>query len=228
MDGEAAVNVFDIAVRGGTLPAKMEELVPLSFIGSAAVKFYQAKVKLFDQLGISEAQRKATLADGQDAGEMLLDIEAKIGELVGEPQPLSSRKDKATGRMVETLPDGIEPRRAYNSRAIHRNPAAVAAVKADARKNEDIPTKTAVLNKIKLDNYKKKHPAHVKEKPDINAVTTSVANAIGDVYIKLTKMWPEREYMSDLNVSSIVDTLVSLMELCEDELTERGITITWR
>jgi hypothetical protein len=41
-------------------------------------------------------------------------------------------------------------------------------------------------------------------------------------------MWPEREYMSDLNVSSIVDTLVSLMELCEDELTERGITITWR
>jgi hypothetical protein len=27
------------------------------------------------------AQRKATLHDGQDAGEMLLDIEARIGEL---------------------------------------------------------------------------------------------------------------------------------------------------
>jgi hypothetical protein len=82
MNEEEAVKVFDLVVKGKMLPATLDKLVPLSFIGSAAVKFYQAKVKLMDQLGMSEVQRKATLADGQDAGEMLLNIEARIGELI--------------------------------------------------------------------------------------------------------------------------------------------------
>lgn len=170
MTEEEAVKIFDLVVREKMLPATLDKLVPLSFIGAAAVKFYQAKVKLMDQLGITEVQRKATLSDGQDAGEMLLNIETRIGELV----------DATETKIVRTGPHGS--RSAYppelsgeeghkkrkNATAISRNPAAVKAIIKEARENEDIPTKTAVLNKIALDKEKaRREAAEKREKPDI-------------------------------------------------------------
>ena len=43
---------------------KLDTLVPLSFIGQAAVTFYRNKIKLMNQLEVTEEQRKATLQDG--------------------------------------------------------------------------------------------------------------------------------------------------------------------
>ena len=156
MNEEEAVKIFDLAVRQGGLPATLDKLVPLSFIGAAAVKFYQAKVKLMNQLGITEAQRKATLEDGQDAGEMLLNIEARIGELlpaVEEARKIGTSQGRAIadGKLERSTarPEGITDKRAHYARTIHRNPAAVAEVIREAEENEDIPTKTAVLNKIR-------------------------------------------------------------------------------
>jgi hypothetical protein len=123
---EEAVKIFDLVVKGNMLPTTIDKLVPLSFIGSAAVKFYQAKVKLMNQLGMSEAQRKATLADGQDAGEMLLDIEARIGELI-ESVPEREKK-AAAGRGERSLPVEVNKDRSQAAQAIHRNPAAVPPV----------------------------------------------------------------------------------------------------
>ena len=34
--GETAASMFDLVVKAGTLPATLEELVPLAFIGLAA------------------------------------------------------------------------------------------------------------------------------------------------------------------------------------------------
>jgi len=155
MNKEEAVRIFDIVVKEHMLPATLDKLVPLSFMGSAAVKFYQAKVKLMDQLGATEEQRKATLADGQDAGEMLLNIEARIGELVEmEPEAKAQHKGQRGGARPSGQPPkherlGVEANRMRHATAIHRNPATVAAIIKEARENEDIPTKTAVLNKIK-------------------------------------------------------------------------------
>jgi hypothetical protein len=174
MDEKEAVRIFDLVVKQGMLPATLDKLVPMSFMGAAAVKFYQAKVKLMDQLGATEEQRKATLADGQDAGEMLLNIEARIGELAyQEPQSISAR-GKSTGRgstpSVEPPKHerlGLRSESAMKaSEAIHRNPEAVAAIIKEARENEDIPTKTAVLHKIKADkaeeNLKEFRDTHPK------------------------------------------------------------------
>jgi hypothetical protein len=156
MEKEEAVKVFALVVREHMLPATMDKLVPLSFIGAAAVKFYQAKVKLMNQLGITEAQRKVTLSDGQDAGEMLLNIEARIGELLPSAEEalrLGGQKPGTPkgGGGSKVLPPDMKSKQAQAARAIHRNPAAVKAVIKQARENEDIPTKTAVLNKIKAD-----------------------------------------------------------------------------
>lgn len=180
MNEEDAVKIFDLAVRGKKLPAKMEELIPLSFIGAAAVKFYKTKVGLMEQLGMTEDQRKATLADGQDAGRMLLTIEARIGELLGPPKSPKRRSDgKLAGR--ESLPENVDFHDAHRSRTIANNPEAVAEVIAEAEENEDIPTKTAVLNKVKLKKEtarRKTAEKQVKDQTEIALDVIDYLNAL--------------------------------------------------
>lgn len=164
-EGEEAVKIFDLVRAKHLLPTKADELIPLSFIGHAAVSFYKAKIKMMDQLRMTEEQRKATLADGQDAGEMLLDIEARIGELIKQTPRVPTRlpSGKMTGSK-KSLPDGITRRRAADSRNIADNPVVVAKIKAEARKNEDIPTKAAVIDAVRREKEEKRKDAATKEK----------------------------------------------------------------
>lgn len=188
MEGEEAVKIFDIVVKNGSLPQTLDKLVPLSFIGAAAVKFYQAKVKLMDQLGMKEDQRKATLSDGQDAGEMLLTIEASIGELVDgiEKKIVRTTPHGSTSALPEEIAGDRNQKKRRNATAIHRNPSAVAAIIKEARENEDIPTKTAVLHKIKADKEekaRKEYERQLKIRKADNSVT-----AKGEAAIYLSKM----------------------------------------
>jgi len=176
---EDPMKIFEIVKSKKLLPAKIDELVPLSFIGQAAVGFYRQKIKLMDQLKMTEAQRKATLADGQDAGEMLLDIEARIGELLPSPeeaQKLGSRRgaDISAGRKTTPCvrPQGVDAQRAKHSRKIHNNPDIVEKVKKQARENEDIPTKTAVLSEIRYEKEKKRRKEAEKNRQEIKTIIT--------------------------------------------------------
>ncbi len=157
-DYETQVNTFLEATRAG-LPEKLEELIPLSFMGHAAVRLYRTKVKLIDQLGLAEAQKKITLRDGQDASDMLLDITTRIGELSLAVQPVASLPHfDDSGRVRGSSPRGAAPkhqrlglssRKAMaNAQAIYRHPEAVAEVKAEAREREDIASVRAVLARI--------------------------------------------------------------------------------
>ena len=154
MKPEQAVNVFDLARRSGGIPEKMEELVPLAFIGTAAVSFYRAKVKALGQLEAAQAQREATLRDGQAAGEMLLDIEAKIGQIAKaipqeqrKPEPLHSKG----GPVSKHDKVGLTRKQMDVAETIAAHPEAVAAVKREAREAGEIPTKTAVLGRVQAD-----------------------------------------------------------------------------
>ena len=179
MKGEKAMEIFQLVKKGNLLPEKIEKLVPLSFIGQTAVSFYRQKIKLMDQLKMTEEQRKVTLSDGQDAGEMLLDIETRIGELLpsAEEAMKTGRKEGSKIRdgklkTSSARPPEISPHRAKNSRAISRNPAIVEKVKAEARANEDIPTKTAVLAEIRYEKEKKRREEAEKKKKDLKIVVS--------------------------------------------------------
>lgn len=178
MEGEKAVEIFDLVVKNRMLPAKLDKLIPLSFIGQAAVTFYRSKVKAMTDLGMTEEQQKATLSDGQDAGKMLLAVEARIGELLPSPGEMDKeRARRKTGLprrapLGSLLPEGISHERSKCARAIARNPEAVAMVIAEAEENEDIPTKTAVLNRIRYEQEK----ARVKKVPISELVLTLKQN----------------------------------------------------
>ena len=153
------IDIFDLAVRSNQLPENIADLVPLSFIGQKAVNFYRQKIELIDKLDMSQEQRAITLRDGQDAGKMLLRIEARIGELLpkqGEHLKTYPREKGRTVRPSITTQEGLSmsQRQKEAASAIARNPKIVTEVEREAVENEDIPTKTAVLNKIKYEKEK--------------------------------------------------------------------------
>jgi hypothetical protein len=161
MKGEEAMEIFKIVRAKGMLPKKIDDLVPLSFIGQTAVTFYRQMIKGFDQLKMTEAQRKRTLRDGQEAGEMLLDIEARIGELLPSEEEMQKvRSDQYKGRPLSQQkglrqrPEGMSIMRAHTARTISKHPEIVEKVKAQARENEDIPTRTAVISEIRYQKEK--------------------------------------------------------------------------
>jgi len=192
VEQEEAVRIFDLVVKEHLLPATLDKLVPMSFMGQAAVKFYQAKVKLMDQLGATEEQRRATLADGQDAGEMLLNIEARIGELL-ERKPNPSRLPKETRGSAITLADmGSTKDRSKKAQAIYHNPKAVEAIIKEARENDDIPTKTAVLNFIRVENMQKKMDERFEKK--IKTEVRQENRGVADYFDALKELKTKLQY----------------------------------
>lgn len=229
-EGEA-VKIFDLVVREHMLPATMDKLVPLSFIGAAAVKFYQAKVKLMDQLGATEVQRKATLADGQDAGEMLLNIEARIGELYEAIPPKSGARTDLGHGGGRVEKSGLTKRRGGQASVIHRNPAAVKAVIKEARENEDIPTKTAVLNKIALDKERaRREAAEKRQKPNLiisleqQGYLTTLERIISLLPVKPPKDWTEQTFKQAQGLVKIILRRLEDFTNGEQRKTEKSIT----
>jgi hypothetical protein len=219
---EEAVKIFDLVVKEHMLPATLDKLVPLSFIGAAAVKFYQAKVKLMDQLGMSVAQRKATLADGQDAGEMLLNIEARIGELY-ESLPakpgVKAPEGRAGGKTATIEKAGIDQFKAMRAQTIHRNPAAVAKVIKEARDNEDIPTKTAVLAQIKLDRVKELQKDKIPENQRVGKILSEDEFAEWTAWGRIAMSVGQRKPIAEMS-SKAQEEIGKLLDRIEIRIAE--------
>jgi len=164
MKGEQAMEIFNLVKAKKMLPTKLDELVPLSFIGELAVKFAKEKFDLMEKLNMADAQRKATLKDGQGAGELLLTIEGRIGDIASKEPDAKGIPVKAKGGALTGMkPSGKKPKherlkmnrhRMQQSQQISKHPEIVEKVKAQAKENEDIPTKTAVLSEIKYQKEK--------------------------------------------------------------------------
>jgi hypothetical protein len=187
------MNTFDIAVKNHALPATMEELVPLTFMGRLAVKAYTEKIKAMKELGIAEEQRAATLSDGQDAGEMLIRIETRIGEICSRLETKSGKgggnyskskkksnldsdkievQDTKTAKIKEMK---LPKTKARNYEIMNANPEAVEQAIAKAREEEEIPTCSDVINIV----HSRDKASKQKEKskmPDLNESVIKVAN----------------------------------------------------
>ncbi|MBS3919096.1 MAG: hypothetical protein KG012_09415 [Deltaproteobacteria bacterium] len=99
---------------------------------------------------------------------MLLDIGAGIGELAEKipPEkyqgiPKGHRDGKARHEKI-----GISHKRLHHAQAIAKHPEIVEKVKAQARENEDIPTRTAVISEIKYQKEKERQKEGDKNRKD--------------------------------------------------------------
>ena len=82
---------------------------------------------------------------------MLLDIEARIGELSKAEPRISTvwdpeeKRPAPSGQPRKPERLGLKPEQMKQAQQIHSHPEAVAEVIQEAEDNEDIPTKTALL-----------------------------------------------------------------------------------
>lgn len=149
-------NVFQALIKAQPhfMEKPLEELLPMRFMGDAAILAYRSILRHLDDLGLSVEEKKSRLKDGQDAGQALLLIEARIGELLPKVETTQKELGKKRKQVqpgdqhARILPEGIDKQSAHRARAIASHPREVAEVIDEAIQNEDIPTKTAVLNKI--------------------------------------------------------------------------------
>jgi len=237
MKGEqAAMQIFELVKAKAQLPTKIEDLVPLSFIGQAAVSFYREKIKLMKALDMAEDQRKATLSDGQDAGEMLLDIEVKIGEIVDkEPQVQAPARRSPDGSFVGKKPSGQPPKherlgmkekRMQLAQTIFKNQEVVEQIKRAARENEDIATKTAVLSAVKFKNFKKEHkgidPTKEYKIPSIDQFATkNVFRPISELKTGLERLAGNCVNLNPLNqelLKNELDNLIVMIQKIRKEI----------
>ena len=240
MKGEhAAMKIFELIKKDKMLPSKIEELVPLSFIGQAAVTFMRQKVKLMDQLKMTDEQRKATLADGQDAGEILLTIEDRIGEIAaaetranvkavpikGPKGALIGSKNKPSGKPPKHERLGMDKTRMKQSQQIFKNRDVVERVKAQAKANDDIPTRTAVISEIKREKalkalktvkekQRKEKILKQKKPPSIDKYLNEVQKAMDDSRSKLAVLEGKIQYIeSKLNRETFKNSLDALIDI---------------
>ena len=111
---------------------------------------------------------------------MLLDIEARIGELLPDVNRVP-KKDADTKTFMKDLPEGIDKKKVHQARAIKNHPEIVEKFKAQARENEDIPMKTAVLHPHrKQKNSFSRSPPYTR-----NATAGSVGASLSEPRVQL-------------------------------------------
>jgi len=132
-----------------------EKLSPIAFVGREAVKFAKNINKNIDNLKMKKEQRQRWLQDGQEIADIVLDMDVQIGKSLPPPEEAQKQggfridSTHPTLAKKKVLPEGITIQEAYITRQMAKHPDVVEEVKKEARENDDIPTRTAVLNKIK-------------------------------------------------------------------------------
>lgn len=157
------------------LPARIEDLKKFVLFGREKLKSVRAEIRAIDQLTLATDVREQKLAEAQMLSGALLDAERKIGEFtlkmptnvgVGrwnkEREQQAEQKEKEaeehqhhTG--VTLIKDKSERIKelGFNRMQVHRfevlakNPEVVEQVKREAQENDDIPTRSRVLQLVK-------------------------------------------------------------------------------
>jgi len=202
----------------------LEELLPMRFIGEIAVNAYQGLIKRLDNLPLAQEEKEAKLKDGQDAGKALLMIEAKIGILLDSPDYLmpahgdhtSLKAKKQAKRLKDT---GLSRKQRERARAIARHPKEVDEVIIEAKENEDIPTKTAVLNKIaykrELERKKgEREKTQIEMRGDAYLYYSRIEEAFRLIPSKPPVDLVEKDY---LMIKAIVLSIIKKLEVFFDE-----------
>jgi len=182
----------DITVVPQYLPDNIQDLSKFVLVGREKLVSVRAEIRAIDKLNIAEEVRTQKREEAQMLSEALLDAEVRIGELLKQiPKASGARTDLQpvfTGEQrLKVVAQDSRPKEqvvdelGFNQSQVHRfetlanNKDVVEQVKAEARENEDIATRSRVLQLVK----EKNKPA--QQTPDFKYHATRAINeAIGN------------------------------------------------
>ena len=160
----------EISVVNTTLPANIEDLSKFVLVGREQLVAVRAAIRAIDKVGVAQEVRKQKLKEGQEIAEAVLDAEVRIGELMREvPKASHDRGNQYTGGKCPSVGNsqptkadvfesmGFTHSQVQRFETLAAHPEAVERAKAEARENDEIVTRSSVLEKV----------ASEKEKPHV-------------------------------------------------------------
>lgn len=142
-----------------SLPAQIEELSKFVLVGREKLIAVKAEIRAIEKVELAQEVRDQKRDEARMLSEALLDAEVKLGEMLKQiPKSVGGRpeKTKPTGGQSfqkpkhEIIKDlGFERHQAQRFEILADNPDLVEQVKAEARENDDLPTRTQVINLAK-------------------------------------------------------------------------------
>ena len=146
------------------LPARLEDLTKFVLIGREKLVSVRAEIRAIDKLDLAKDVREQKMEEAQMLGGALLDAEARIGEMIKVEPKLKGRDVPGKSSVGVTLKNyGITKKQSHFFQTLADNPDIVEQVKAEATENEDIPTRTEVLRRVKEKSKEQKREDQKRE-----------------------------------------------------------------
>ena len=147
----------EITVAQNNLPTKIDDLARFALIGREKLVAVRAEIRAIDKVGLADEVRRQKLTEAQEIAEAVLDAETKLGELMAKvPTRQGIRTDielmdsgvqKSKQQVIEDAGFTVKQVQRFETLAAH--PEIVEQAKAEARENDDIVSRSLVLNMVK-------------------------------------------------------------------------------
>lgn len=150
----------DIIMSQNNLPTTLENLSKFVLVGREKLTAVRAEIRAIDKVQLAEEVREQKKEEAQMLAEALLDAEVRIGDLLKQipkaqgirtdikrPIDTSVAKLETKKETIEKL--GFNQKQAERFETLSSNKDVVEQVKAEARENEDIPTRSRVLQLVR-------------------------------------------------------------------------------
>ena len=173
---------------GNTLPSKIEDLAKFVLIGREQLNMVRAGIKALDKLDMAKDVREQKKAEAQMLAEALMDAEVRIGEILLAMPKASGKNNQYVQEKVKSnsgvtfqsevkptiLPPvqtkeqavkelGFDKIQVSRFQTLAQNKEIVEQVKQEARANDDLATRTAVLQAVKVREKEKVHEIRKQE-----------------------------------------------------------------
>jgi N6-adenosine-specific RNA methylase IME4 len=213
---------YKLIERNQTLPATIEELIDFVIVGNEAVQSFKAKLRACNKSENAKVARDQALQDGRKVSHLVLEAEARLGELL-EQIPISEIR-ASSARGTCSLPIGINKKESHYAQEIYRNPQIVDQIWND--KKNDIPTRHDVLKAIKH----KKREQKIQEQKEEIIKGIEKPDGLYDI-IAVDPPWEfdggEKSYDADGRRTTASYPTMSYDEIREIEIPAKDDCILW-
>lgn len=144
------------------LPTNIDDLSKFVLVGREKLVAVRAEIRAIDKVGLAQEVREQKLREAQDIADAVLDAEVRIGELMakvpkatgGQPFHGKSTPDSGVVSRPQTKQDvirdaGFTPKQVERFQTLAAHPEIVEQAKAEARENDDIVSRSLVLNMVR-------------------------------------------------------------------------------
>lgn len=178
-----------IIIQNQNLPDNIEDLAKFVLIGREKLTAVRANIRAIDKLQLAEDVREQKKEEAQMLAEALLDAEVRIGDLLKQIPKVKNQYDKCNSQQCEKQKEtkqevitrlGFNKDQANRFETLSSNKEIVEQVKAEARENEDIPTRSRVLQLVKeKSKEEKEYEEQCRELDKAHRIFCRMTDAVG-------------------------------------------------